>query len=245
MTREAPARCTVCGVRVNGAALLALRGGLSCASHRESVTCAFCEHRVRVRPATWCDLGSGVLRCELCAHDAVDLQRQVAPVLGRVRQSLARRGLALRQPAKVRLVPPHELLEFGRGQGHALGATTIRYRQDEPGRVADIRIVAGLPVELFYGVAAHEFGHAWLAQRRHGRLRPEIAEGLSEALAYGVLRDLETPLAAQIRERMKINPDPVYGAGFRLVRDAILRFGLSGVLDSLVRAGELPGRLLA
>lgn len=242
---DGPVRCTVCGVAVNGAALLALRGDLSCAGHDESVACAFCEHRARHRPVTWRDVGGGLLRCELCAHDAVELQHQVAPVLGRVRESLARRGLTLREPAKVRLVPPHTLLRLGHGRGHALGATTIGYQRDGPGKVTDVRIAAGLPFDLFYGVAAHEFGHAWLALRRRERLPAEIAEGFSESLAYGVLRDLGSPLADRIRERMMINPDPVYGVGFRMVRDEILRFGLSAVVDSLVRVGELPGRLLA
>ncbi|WP_410564525.1 protein DA1 [Amycolatopsis sp. cmx-4-61] len=230
---------------VNGMAALALRGDLSCATHHQSVFCAFCERRERVSPATWRDLGGGLLRCGLCARDAIDFPHQAGSVLVRVRESLSRRGLVLREPAKVRLVPLSELLEMGGERGHTMGATTLRYPRDGPGRVTGVRLAAGLPLEVFYRVAAHEFGHAWIAQRRRSPLRPEVAEGLSEALAYGVLRDLESSFAESIRERMKLNPDPLYGEGFRTVRTHILRFGLTAVLETLVRDGELPGSSLA
>ncbi|MDS0133214.1 MULTISPECIES: protein DA1 [unclassified Amycolatopsis] len=166
-------------------------------------------------------------------------------MLARVRESLSRRGLVLREPVKVLLVPLSELLEMGGQRGHTMGATTLGYPKDGLGQVTGIRIAAGLPPEVFHRVAAHEFGHAWIGQRRRGTLRPELAEGISEALAYGVLRDLGSPFADSIRERMKINPDPVYGAGFRTVRTCLLRFGLTAVLEALVRDGELPGTSFA
>lgn len=231
--------CTVCSVPARGAMASDMRGGLSCATHTTFTACAFCGCRRRSASAGWTDLGRpGLLRCELCAEDAVDHQDQVRVALRAVRRSLSRRGFVLPKPTRVLLVPAATLPQPDRQ--HALGATIVGYPGAAAGEVEAIHVVAGLPTVYFHRVVAHEFGHVWLAQRRAGALPHRLQEGLSELIAYAALRDVGAPFGPALRKQISLNPDAAYGGGFRQVRDAVRRHGLEPVLRSLVREGTLP-----
>jgi hypothetical protein len=104
-----------------------------------------------------------------------------------------------------------------------LGSTLIQSvvtPRGERRRVLGMYIRRNLPAILFMGVVAHELAHAWTALRRW-RLHPWAEEGLGELLAYRFFRDLGTPEALFLARRIEVNPDPLYGDGFRRMRRLI------------------------
>jgi hypothetical protein len=61
-----------------------------------------------------------------------------------------------------------------------------------------------------------------------------------ELFAYAWLKRRRTPDAEALRSRLRTNPDPIYGGGFREVHDAVQRHGIAAVLSELLSTGQLP-----
>lgn len=81
----------------------------------------------------------------------------------------------------------------------------------------------------FIEVAAHEAAHEWL--NHHAEHVPaQWNEGFAEYVAS--LVNSRHGNDARNR-RMEENSDPVYGDGFRLVRDYARRYGLPALLEKL------------
>ena len=227
--------CTVCAAPADAMMTPDLRGGLSCATHTDCATCAFCHRRRRFPGSRWRDLGHrGLLRCALCAEDAIDLQDQVGAALNEVRRELSAQGFPLPKPAPVHLCPAAGLPRTDRH--HTLGTTVAGPTRG----AAVVHVVAGLPTRYFHRVVAHELGHVWLAQNRVGALPHRLQEGLAELLSYTALREVGPPFGPALRKQISLNPDPAHGGGFRLVRDAVRRRGVQPVLRALADDGALP-----
>jgi hypothetical protein len=209
-----------------------LRGGLSCPTHTDCATCAFCGRRSRFPGPRRRDLG--LLRCALCAEDAIDIQDQVRAALNDVRRVLSAQGFPMPKPTPVYLSPAAELPRTDRH--HPLGVTVAGPTRGS----AVVHVVAGLPTVYFHRVVAHELGHVWLARNRVGALPNRLQEGLAELLSYTALREVGPPFGPALRKRISLNPDPAHGGGFRLVRDAVRRRGFGPVLRALADDGALP-----
>jgi hypothetical protein len=124
--------------------------------------------------------------------------------------------------------------------GIPLGTTEMVPTGSRSAMVTVIRVLAGLPVTVFGQVVAHEFGHAWLAQFGARPADGNVEEGLCEVISYAWLKRANTSYAEALREQICLNPDPIYGAGFRLVHTAVHSQGLKTVIESLATSGELP-----
>jgi Protein DA1 len=243
MSGRPNSRCTVCDRPPIGAAVRSLRGELTCAAHPTVNSCAFCGRpAVRRTDHGWRDLGGEIVRCPSCAVDAVETAEHVRGSLRDIRQTLADLGFSLR--TRVRVVPStvdelHGGAPLG-GSGIHLGTTEMIRTDARSAQVTVIRVLAGLPATVFGQVVAHELGHAWLAQfgARPGDIAVE--EGVCELISYAWLKRANTPYAHGLREQIRLNPDPVYGAGFRLVHAATHRHGLKTIITSLATSGRLP-----
>jgi hypothetical protein len=127
------------------------------------------------------------------------------------------------------------------GTGLRLGVTRSRERLDgRPGDVLGIEIARGLPDINFGLTLAHEVGHAWLVQNNATNLEPSLAEGVCELFAAAWLKRRGTPVALTLRDFLATNPDPVYGGGYRMVRAAVVKHGMTDVLTYLRDHGSLP-----
>lgn len=168
-------------------------------------------------------------RCPVCATGPVTSQvcaRRIVPV---VRSDLAAIGIALRTRVRVRLVAPDDL---GTPRPGVLGLTEQRwYEGDAARRSVEIRIV--LTPTRFGRVVAHEVGHAWLGERGSWLADARIEEGVCELFASAWLKSQRTPSADALRDQLRHNPDPVYGDGFRIIEDAVVRHGVGPVLDAV------------
>ena len=96
-----------------------------------------------------------------------------------------------------------------------------------------IVIVGGLAREHFEGVLAHELGHVWLFRARLDQLPAPLTEGFCELVRHAWLLRLGTPLAGELRRRLEEGTDPVYGDGFRRVKERWDDGRTSGVLGLL------------
>lgn len=181
------------------------------------------------------------MRCPTCLIDAVQTQVDARRWLPVVRRELADLGVELTQRVRVRLVAPDELTAESVAPGSTLlGVTEQRAVGAARLDVVEIRIAAGLSPTHFGRAVAHEVGHAWLTQRGGPQLDPAVEEGLCELFAHAWLKRQRTALADELRRRLRENPDPVYGGGFRIVHAAVVRNGIAAVLTSLTEVGELP-----
>jgi hypothetical protein len=155
---------------------------------------------------------------------------------------LERLGFRLQRPVRVELVPADELRSLdAEGARPMLGLTRLSVSgggQREPLSVAVLR---GLPFLWLGRTLVHENMHAWLAQQRIACGSAVIEEGTCELAAFGWLGlHRDQTAARRLRDAVRTNPDPVYGAGFRLAHEATRRVGLATVLATLRASGSLP-----
>lgn len=141
-------------------------------------------------------------------------------------------------PVQVRLVarqtsrPGH--------MGSTLHRRLWRGRKLVRNRIYGIEIVRGLDPVRFQGVAAHELGHVWLTLHRIS-VPAGLEEGFCELLAHRFYCDLGTEEARRSAREIETNPDPLYGGGFRRLRELV---GLNG-LQRVLRERQFPARLNA
>lgn len=237
------ASCTICRLPPVGLYVLSLYGEATCASHPALDRCFFCARpRSRVC-AGWSRFTADRVRCPTCSRRAVDTQEQARAYIPDVRREMAGIGISLCTPVRVGLCDADLIDKAGGsdGSGVCLGLTHSRAwldgRADE---VLHIEIARGLPETHFGQVLAHEIGHAWLVQNRATDLDPALAEGVCELFSGAWLKRNATAVASALRESLAANPDPVYGDGYRMVRAAVVRFGVDAVLKHICTHGTLP-----
>jgi hypothetical protein len=235
--------CTVCCLPPGGTYELSLHGEVTCVSHVVVDRCVLCARPRSENSSGWSTFTSETTRCPTCVRQAVETQEQARAYIPLVRRDMARIGIELSTRVAVRLRAPGSLgfRTDANGIDVCLGMTRSERRIGSgSSAVTGIEITRGLTEVHFGAVLAHELGHAWLIQRGAGDLEPVLAEGTCELFAGAWLKQRSGSLARTLREAMRTNPDPVYGAGYRLVRDAVLRHGVAVVLDSVCRRRRLP-----
>jgi hypothetical protein len=219
-------RCDLCGALLVFAAITTPSGAVFCPSHQDLPNCQLCGAPFR---------GGGTF-CTVCAATTVNTQDQVRLLLPKAREVLRTMGIVLSQPVHVQLVDKARMDAMGvHESGKVAGMTMVRGRC-----VTEILVVAGLSEMEFGAAVAHEVMHAWMVQNRFPRVDPKVEEGLCQTVAYRWLRDQLDPHAATLRYSIDNSPDPVYGVGFRMVKDAVKRHGMNPVLATVKATGRLP-----
>jgi hypothetical protein len=219
-------RCDLCGALLTFAAVGTPLGDVFCPSHQDLPNCNLCSAPFH---------GPGRF-CQSCAATSVNTQERVRAVLPGARGILHAMGVILNPPVHVQLVDELQTLTLGTHEsGRVAGTATILGQ-----RVTEIHIVSGLPEVEFGATVAHEAMHAWMAQNGFPSLDPAIEEGLCQVVAYRWLRDQADPRAQLIREQLDMSPDPVYGGGFRLVKESVKQYGMNAVLAAVKASGRLP-----
>jgi hypothetical protein len=158
-------------------------------------------------------------------------------MLPRIRDELHAMGIRLNPPVHVQLVDqPILATKHAHRSGQVDGVTVTSGR-----RAVEIFILEGLPAMEFASCVAHECMHAWLAQNGYRTgIDPQVEEGLCQVVSYRWLRDQADPRARLVRENIELDPDPVYGDGFRLVKESVRRYGIASVLTAVKATGHLP-----
>ncbi len=219
-------RCELCGALLLFAAVKTRLGGMFCTAHQDLPSCRLCGAPFR---------GGGRF-CDPCAATGVNTQDELHALLPKARAVLRAMGMSLKHPVRVRLVDETRMHAMSANESGMVGGFITIQGQ----RVMEIYVAAGLPEMEFGATVAHEFMHAWIAQNGFPRLDRAVEEGLCQVVAYRWLRDQPDSRASLVRNSIDNNPDPVYGDGFRTVKQAVKRHGMNAVLATVKATGRLP-----
>ncbi|SER23092.1 Protein of unknown function [Lentzea xinjiangensis] len=231
--------CTVCGRPPANTYEISLHGEATCVTHQVADRCALCVRPRHSGERSWARFTATTVRCPTCVRAAVETQEHARRHIPRVRADMAALGIALAQRVRVTLVDP-DAINLG-SRTLCLGRTLQRvWVETSVTDVLGIEVAGGLTETQFCATVVHEIGHAWLAQRGAVGLDHTLEEGVCELFAGAWLKRQGTPFADELRRSALENPDPVYGGGYRLVREAVVRHGIAAVLDHVCTRGDLP-----
>ena len=172
--------------------------------------CAYCQMPSAVESP------GGDRLCRECAKDTIKDKAEVEKVMKDVRQVLATKFkmttkhkilYEIGTRKEINLEADGEHLELGWFDANEINGKP-RYR---------IRILTGLPRDVFRAVAAHELAHDWMEENLPNLMdKAEIREGFAEFVAWSFSQ------AEGLKRMMKYTEkrtDDVYGGGFRKVRE--------------------------
>jgi len=239
LAKVAP-RCFFCGVVLEGTYLVNPMGQHACHRHGHGPTCTSCNRWLgpeeRLHPPRF--LGS--TPCRQCLLSAVDVPqlRSYGNAFGA--RALRAAGLELKAQPRIplRLDSAVNIRNLRGAGAKAVEGVTLTIIHTLDGRehsreVQGIVVLGGLAQDHFEAVLAHEFGHVWLFNERLDPGSELLVEGFCELVKYLWLEQLGTPLAKAIQRRTQDNPDPVYGGGFRRVKERWDSGRLGGVMALL------------
>jgi len=230
-------RCTYCQAPLLGGYLVDHFGAAFCPIHAQQYpACTFCG---RLVPTT--DRAAAV--CSVCRRTVVASREEAKRPVETVRSWLANRGIVLqKQTVSLELCDHSKLTSLSNAWvgSKCLGVTRTTL-WNPFGNPSSVGILSGLPVTLFKGVVAHEFGHAWMHQNGLERLSPKEAEGLCELLSFCFYKEAVAEREGSYHaEAIEKNPDTVYGDGFRLAHRHYLQMGLSSLFQFAKAHKRLP-----
>jgi hypothetical protein len=91
-----------------------------------------------------------------------------------------------------------------------------------------ILVLYGISAEKLREVIAHELAHDWMQARYPGIKDLKIKEGWAEYVAYKMNKVYGQE---EFNRRMEMNPDKVYGEGFRYIKGIADRHGVRGLKE--------------
>ena len=155
------------------------------------------------------------------------------------RELAADYGYDARHKISLKLVDKNTMVRTS-GSKSAIGYTQykIRYKTHKNKRGAtrttDIRhecnifLLKTLNEKKAHAVLVHELTHDYLFHHLGKPVNSKVNEGICEAMAGAwLMKHGET----EQFEHMKKNPDPTYGAGFRLIYPQLQRYGFKNMLE--------------
>jgi hypothetical protein len=171
--------------------------------------CEYCQMPSEVETA------GGDRLCRECAKDTVKEKAEAEKVMKDVRQALS---------TKFKMISKHKITyELGTrkelnleadGKHNELGWFDPKTIRNKP--QFTIRILTGLPRDVFRSVGAHELAHDWMNEELpHLSDKPEIREGFAEFVAWSFSKAEGN---TRMTDYTESRTDEVYGGGFRKVR---------------------------
>ena len=154
--------------------------------------------------------------CRECAEDTIGDKAEAEKVMKDVRQVLSTKfKMTSKHKIAYELGTRKELDLEADGKHNELGWFDPKTIRDKPHYT--IRILTGLPRDVFRAVAAHELAHDWMNETLpHLSDKPEIREGFAEFVAWSFSKAEGNARMMKYTER---RTDDVYGGGFRKVRE--------------------------
>ena len=106
----------------------------------------------------------------------------------------------------------------------------VSEKEEKTSELFNIYVLNGLPRERMEYVMAHELGHDWLVTHFPGIRDMQVKEGFAEYVGwlYNKLHNRD-----YLNKRIEANTDPVYGQGFRMIKDIADKKGFDGLKQFL------------
>ena len=236
--------CTICGKRSRHGGIYAMdHSYFACPDCMKLPRCFSCQFPTRSGARLSCDC----VICLKCARTAVADPEQAQAIFDDVRNTMRfSLGIVTKHPIRFSLVDPvtlhrlsgarhDQMTEQGlfRYNAEVERVTTRDFLGRKTGenlytRKEDIRIFAldNLPQIRLEHVIAHELAHDWMTAFYPGIREEWIKEGFAEYIAW---RYNQYKKRHEMNRRVENNPDPVYGEGFRKIRDIAKQRGFAGL----------------
>jgi len=213
---------------------------------REYSYCVTCYQGAKCfacgRPERGVALPDGRFVCRHCKNIGVRDTRVARQLFNHVRATLKKLGYATCNAINFHLVDRAAMKRVSGRQYNeremglycsvtqistvALIGTNMNKVSTSP-RQCSIYIYDYLSTERFMETAAHELGHDWYRHQIGNIVFSPACEGIAEYIAS---RFNEAMGWRHNNKRMQNNPDPVYGDGYRMIREIARRSGDKGVL---------------
>lgn len=208
----ATVKCAHCGAMKPSAAKAENGAGKQvdlCFECASLPSCEYCR-----MPADTTSAGGDRL-CRECAKDTITDKAEAEKVMKDVRQVLSTKfKMTSRHKIAYEIGSRKDLNLEADGEHLELGWFDPKVIRDKPRYT--IRILTGLPRDVFRSVAAHELAHDWMDENLpHLMDKPEIREGFAEFVAWSFSK---AEGGSRMMKYTEGRTDDVYGGGFRKVR---------------------------
>ena len=191
----------------------------------------------------------GRMTCGSCLKDGIfkldllkEVEKRIWPTLmqagfakpkGKITLQLVTRDTLIREAAKINAT------------GNLRGLTLTKYKVvkggKNPGTSFEHRIfvLSGLPYVECVSVLAHEHIHVWLNER-FIESTPPVVEGFCNLASSLVLQKEKSKLSSILLENMDNSESPVYGAGYRMMKQKLAQAGWPALLNELKKKSSPP-----
>ncbi|MEW6234024.1 MAG: hypothetical protein AB1656_01430 [Candidatus Omnitrophota bacterium] len=233
--------CAACGKAITGEYFkFKFSDGVYCSDcklHRDK--CYICG--VPVGDHFW-KFPDGRSICDACNRRAIIDVKQITKIM-QTAESLARTrlGLNVTQPYELHVEQLNRESSVGALAAKNGGSSDSPLYGEELGLYrlkngkSDIYLLYGLPEEMLYETAAHEFAHAWQAENCPLDQSKELKEGFAQWCAAETLRMKGYKEAL---EKLESRRDSPYGTGYQRVKMLYARMGRLKLLEYLKTARE-------
>lgn len=211
-------KCLICNTDIKGHYLKDEWQQFICVHHQVE-QCSSCGRFVKPSDLHVAD---GRCLCNFCRPSVVILDEHIKWVEKRVRFIFSSHGIIdIPLDVPIHLVTPADMAKLKGANfidlfqpGLTITSKTIGLFCSKYNHT--IYIFNYLPKIQFAGVLAHEMLHVWQNGNNYF-LSPKYTEGFCNLGSYLIYKTIDTDLSKYFIERLKTNPDPIYGDGFREV----------------------------
>lgn len=223
-------KCDVCLQPLKESYTIDIYGTKYHTAHLSEMSKCDCCERIISQATTGggCALSDGRHICNLCYSTAVYNQRDIERAFDLTAQRLIGMGINLNlKKIKITGVNRSGLKNVAEGytdkmQGYCNAQVEKEYingRQISSVNSHTIYVLNYLPSAALESVIAHELMHAWIFENTKNSHSARVREGACNYTAYLYLKGISPKAAADQLLKLEKNPDPVYGTGFREIRD--------------------------
>jgi len=240
-------KCAICKRPIEGNYITDFWGNSYCRKHQDELhQCDYCGRLISKRTTgggrTYPD---GRHICGYCLQDVIKDRRTAERVMKDVIMYLGLKGITVENKGiSLSLVDKPELADItGDRNGNHTGF--VKYEgQSLLGKITkakyDIYILDGMPRIDFIESVAHELMHVWQYSRGLLDQSPAWSEGscnYASALVLGYFHGKRSDYNLQ---NLELNPDPIYGEGYRRVKRLVASRGVNGWLEALQKNRFFP-----
>ena len=212
--------CCVCGAPLFLSYVVDGYGNMACVSHRDEII--YCSSCQRMCGTDSISIGAGRRVCANC-HDNLPDESSCKRIEAYVRKVLLDNGLSI--PAfKLERVSAERFVSLGHPNASGLASKV--------GNKYVVYVLCELINTALAEVLAHEMTHIWQWENSVS-VRTEINEGFCNLASFIVLKGIDTDMAKIKVRNLELNPDSIYGVGFRKVKEYYDRNGMDMTIKKM------------
>ncbi|OGU66880.1 MAG: protein DA1 [Stygiobacter sp.] len=239
-------KCRICDKTLVGTFSVDYYGNKYHSYHENEFPRCTCCHRLISKSITngGRNYSDGRSICNICFSDAIFDQGRISGLLEKVRSKLSSMGIPI--PSSQISISGVSVTELKRVAGDYFSddvkgfceTSILTTNKNQTKYSHKIYILNGLPAINLESIIAHELLHVWIAQNTKRVLSKSVTEGSCNYVSYLYLvSQNSTLLVKQLIDKIEKDPSPVYGGGFRTIRNKFANKSISLFL-SYLRNGE-------